>query len=382
MENSLNSPEPEELKKETSGEQPLVSPVVPVPYKPKLPLVLLSMLLLFLFGFCGFLLSKSLNVSQNNFPTPTLILKPTAIPDMTADWKTYTNNSFSYSLRYPLDWEQLEVDKGKYVSFFKGPYITDQPIPEPNISVQVKDNPAQIPLREWLIGEKILPNDSNLESHTKESIILVDNVFGIKITTPANGGRDTVFLSLGKNILQITYVFNGENQTDYENLVITFEQILSTFKFLDQTSAQAPTDWKPYRNEKYGFEVKYNPELNLTESSGNGEAAGQFTYLQTISFGTNPIKSPYGYEVEINKKSLGDYRMEIVGHFADKIDSEEEITVNGNSWTKIAYTIFLTTDYISVTKAVINHGEYGYAVTASTIDIGLILSAFKFIDQN
>ena len=34
-------------------------------------------------------------------PTP----KPTSTPDPTANWKTYTNTTYKYSLKYPSDWE-------------------------------------------------------------------------------------------------------------------------------------------------------------------------------------------------------------------------------------------------------------------------------------
>ncbi len=144
----------------------------------------------------------------------------------------------------------------------------------------------------------------------------------------------------------------------------------------DQTA-----NWKTYINKKYGFETKYNPDNKATEGSGGGETVGQFTYLLTVTFssgGSNPWHSQNGYEVEINKKSLTDYRTEIVGHVADKIDSEQAITTNGNIWTKIDYKIFVATDYIPMTKAVINHDGYGYAVTAVALDIDQILSTFRF----
>lgn len=145
-------------------------------------------------------------------------------------------------------------------------------------------------------------------------------------------------------------------------------------------------NWKTYTNTKYRFEVKYNPDLNPTESSGNGETVGQFTYLQKVSFGTgvnstNFLKSPNGYEVEVSDKSLSDYKTEIIGHIADKIDSEKIVSNNNNTWTKINYKIFLTTDFVSLTKVVSKHNEYVYALTALTADIDQILSTFRFLDQ-
>jgi hypothetical protein len=41
-------------------------------------------------------------------PTPFATLGPTATPDVTANWKTYTNIKYGYQLRYPNDWSVTE----------------------------------------------------------------------------------------------------------------------------------------------------------------------------------------------------------------------------------------------------------------------------------
>ena len=42
------------------------------------------------------------------------------------------------------------------------------------------------------------------------------------------------------------------------------------------------------------------------------------------------------------------------------------------------YEIFLTTHYVTVTRAVTGRGEYSYEITASELDIDQILSTFRF----
>lgn len=46
-----------------------------------------------------------------------------------------------------------------------------------------------------------------------------------------------------------------------------FDQILSTFKFLDQELADETAGWKVYRSEKYGYEFLYPPSWNIIEKS-------------------------------------------------------------------------------------------------------------------
>ncbi|KKQ84423.1 MAG: hypothetical protein UT08_C0018G0029 [Candidatus Woesebacteria bacterium GW2011_GWB1_38_8] len=150
----------------------------------------------------------------------------------------------------------------------------------------------------------------------------------------------------------------------------------------ESNNVNAPTintpSWEVYRNEEYGFEITYYSESGPNEQVGN-EEAGQFTYLLSINFGNVPLHSQHGYNLQVNKKdSIEDYRSELVGHITDKIESEETSLMNGITWTKLNYRIFLTSDYVSLTTAFVNHDKYGYAITSPASEIDQILSTFKF----
>jgi len=171
------------------------------------------------------------------------------------------------------------------------------------------------------------------------------------------------------------YYFGKQSTNSYQDSKKTANQPLPS---PTTTEADEAADWRVYTNDKYGFEVKYDPESSPTEQVGT-EDTGQFTYLLLVKFGTNPLKFPHGYAITVNKqRSLNDYRTELIGHSTDKIDSEKEITTNDNTWTKLNYQIFLTTDYIPVTTAVLSQSGYSFAITAATLDTDQILSTFKF----
>lgn len=74
----------------------------PMGNKPKIKPWLLIVLAVVVLAAIGFFVW---NVQQNKkIATPTLGASTTTSTISTADWKTYTNSTFSYSLKYPSDW--------------------------------------------------------------------------------------------------------------------------------------------------------------------------------------------------------------------------------------------------------------------------------------
>jgi len=79
--------------------------------KSRTSLILVGFLIAILFSFAlGFFLGKSLNQTKAPLPSPvtqvspTATLIPTATPDPTANWKTYRNEKYKFSFKYPINW--------------------------------------------------------------------------------------------------------------------------------------------------------------------------------------------------------------------------------------------------------------------------------------
>ena len=208
------------------------------------PLIATFVLLVFIGAVAGFLLGKSLSqpktspppISQfspspspeNPIPTPTPTIDPTA------NWKTYVNNKYNYSIKYPEDWI-LQPDKQtpeEIVNFTKDLNSLTIYSGSATPGVPPESTPSQV--------KSIVIANQNV---IKEAY---NNLF-VLLKFPEN---------LPVNQISIRYK-NGITSAEYEDL---FDLILSTFKFLDETPTPTtdPTaNWKIYTNNELSF--KYPP---------------------------------------------------------------------------------------------------------------------------
>lgn len=200
--------------------------------------------------------------------------------------------------------------------------------------------------------------------------------------TPRGGTRNILFALLLIFIVLIivsagVYLFQSsklKKQTSVDVKTRTTNTPTPNSPTIDPTA-----EWNTYVNDEYGFSTQYHPFTEPTELNGNNEA-GQFTYLFLVNFGegTNPLKSQFGYSVEVSQNSLEDKKTELIGHTTDEIESEEEVGIGGTNWTKLNYEIFMAADHINITTAFTYKNGYGYFITTSPIEIDQILSTFEF----
>jgi hypothetical protein len=147
------------------------------------------------------------SVSQN----PQTTLTPT--PDPTANWKTYTSD-FGFELKYPS--QMQSSSSANQVSFYQGENTICCGYEGPNLNVTI-DNPA---------GLNQSPSDT-LGSFKigGQNVTKLSGLAGVRIGPIESGGHEFVFHVYGKD----------KTDKDFGEIY----QILSTFKFTDQSQANA-----------------------------------------------------------------------------------------------------------------------------------------------
>ncbi|HUW72110.1 MAG TPA: hypothetical protein VMV66_02920 [Candidatus Humimicrobiaceae bacterium] len=278
---------------------------------------------------------------QKNMPQPEAITMPSQ--DETADWQTYRNEEYGFEIKYPSVLENGEP--GCRVSevedtIFIGP-----------ISLMFFDTQG-LTLDEW-IDRKI----SESEEDTKE---IQENLkqagqenwqeFGSKLLS-----REEIFVA-GEKAIKLSYQFIGAGfdlpvtisvkrgdriydfRTNDANLVneecaVKFgkkpseamELMLSTLKFIGE---EGTVDWQAYRNEEYGFEIKYPKDWLTEEVKDSDDKLLYSLFYPSGEINIYPIQLSIwenSKQLPIQKWVEGQSGFTILG-----IKETSEITINGS----------------------------------------------------
>ncbi len=143
-------------------------------------------------------------------PTPTVTKTVTPRPDETANWKTYTNQTLGFSIKYPQDWRTAQCGTN---CVGLGP----QSKPE---DVVMAINILQYPMPEAKVYLPVLSINNGI---TEEKSVTIGDIQWTRVTVQQNESG-TKFYEYLKEKSGKTIDIGGDGSA-------IFNQILSTFKF-------------------------------------------------------------------------------------------------------------------------------------------------------
>lgn len=244
------------------GQNPLNQPVI-TPEKPKTNYLMIGGIILVcfvFFGFGGYYLGKQ---SSNGFnqesnqpnpygspttiassPSPESSARPTSVPDQTSTWKTYTNSKYGYTVRYPEGWEpnrgpgnlsDKELASQRDIDF----YDPSLPGEDPGTGLNIRVNELE--------ATGANRNCSNLDDCFSKTFSWLTETTTINKTSSTFLGQPAITFTYQRGTKLYTqswkYVYFIYKENAYNIHISTnitrektvlgiFDQILSTFKFL------------------------------------------------------------------------------------------------------------------------------------------------------
>ncbi|HEC65770.1 MAG TPA: hypothetical protein ENI23_10770 [bacterium] len=183
-------------------------------------------------------------ILQTNRSETIPLTSPTPTPDPTANWETYTNQEYQYSLKYPPEWKlDTSSSQSTYLTINEGPLkeITRGEDTQVMVPIEPRDPEkyARITISDTGTSAKTVQEiASEWRGEPVESTTVGEHEAAKVLQQPATNGEPlvegsytlSIFVKNNKGTILLLQLETA-NLTKYEPI---FDQILSTFEFNDQ----------------------------------------------------------------------------------------------------------------------------------------------------
>lgn len=206
------------------------------------------------------------NQSADRFTLAQQIFATLTIPDSVAtkDWKTYTNTSEGFSVRYPTEWTAVEsasnlADSLRSIVTFYSPQFQSKLNLAGEISIIRFANADNLSLAAYWnlvndLGVTATPVPTTVNGFEAQRLDRLSN--SSRFPSPRT---DVHIKADGKIFGFIIQNVNG----NLESQIDTFDLIVSTFQFAKETATK---DWKTYTNTAHSYSFQYPEDWILGDS--------------------------------------------------------------------------------------------------------------------
>lgn len=288
--------------------------------------------------------------------------------DDTRGWKTYRNEKYGFEFMYPNSFNQ-NAEVGE--NFFQNE--------DGHFWLNIMDNPNKKDAE----GLKSDYDKQPSEGGGEDSFVDIAGIKTFKAHSPYNGIYDDYFIPYK----EIVIYFNFEFNFDPDNQIIRSEKddlinnILLTLKF---TQPADVLSWKIYKNDKYGFEIKYPSSWYLSVLSPmNSDEEHNVTFS---------VEKNYTDGVYVNVAPFNKAVFDSTGMIGFSKEDMSPIVIGNYTGTWFKSTVDKGT-YIEASNFVrVENNNYGYEISLAIPQVDYrngnnieiekefkqILSTFKF----
>ena len=197
------------------------------------------------------------------------------------NYNTFTSKRVGFSFQYPLNWplsvasdQDLKNFNNQYteaILFDKSFYWNASDIPIGYIFVEKAGSNESIQTYAQKVNNDYEQLPVNIKQKSTKPVVSFTKVAGIDTVIVTDGGSTASFNSPNTTYVLFNSGFKYTLALQHSFEKNNFNQILSTFKFLDQNQVDT-SNWKTYTNSKYGYLIKY-PDNWVLGGSGPGQTS-------------------------------------------------------------------------------------------------------------